>query len=130
MPICSNPKERRIRIPVGDAAVILVFREYTQQEFQEFMESRFSIGRRGKMKDNGMAARVKFADRLLVDILAEDASGNPDYVTYIDPGSGEERTLDPEVEGWQNYVNPSWKQAAVLELETVDARLEDQAVKN
>lgn len=124
MSICANPKERRIRIPVGDKTVILIFREYTQKEYNEFMESRFVRGRRGKIIDKSMAARERFVNKLLKGIEAEDADGNPDQVVYLD-SQGDQKELTPSVENWTEYVAPDWKIGAALQLEGVDAETED-----
>ena len=130
MPICSNPKQRRLRITVGDQAVILVLRDYSSSEYARFMSARYGLRRKGGIKDESMEARIGFIDDLLIDIDAEDGDGRQTDVTYIDPNSGGESKLSPEVADWKQFVNPSWKIAAAIELESLNAEVESSALKN
>ncbi len=130
MPLCCNPGQRRLRVPVGQAAVILVLRDYTAEEFARFLSGRFEFKRRGRIEDRSMQARVRFVDDLLVGIEARDAEGRPDTVTYRDPATGEQNPLTPAVPDWKRFVNPSWKIAAALELEGVAAETEHDTLKN
>ncbi|GJL78810.1 MAG: hypothetical protein NPINA01_17990 [Nitrospinaceae bacterium] len=130
MPICSNPKTRRIKVPVGQGAVILVLREYSAVEYTRFMSGRYEFKRQGQIEDRSMQSRLRFVDSLLEGLEAQDAQGKPDTVTYVDPESGKEAPLTPQVEDWTNYVNPSWKIAAAIELEGESVEIENVALKN
>jgi len=130
MPICSNPKVRRVRIPVGESAVVLLLRDYSAEEYTRFMSSRFGFSGKGKIEDQSMEARLRFIDALLMGLHAEDPRGNRDVVTYIDAASGEEKTLTPEVDRWKEHINPSWKISAALELEGKAAEVEYHNAKN
>jgi hypothetical protein len=130
MSICSNPKERRIRVPVGTGAVILILRHPTNDEYLQFIGSQFRSRRSGAVDENSMQARVDFTDQLLIGIEGRDPDGGTDCVTYIDPDGGEEKPLTPEVPCWKTYVRPSWKIAASMELEGDLAETEDNAAKN
>lgn len=130
MPICSNPKERRIPVPVGESKVILILRHHTNDEYLKFIGSQFKHKRNGTMDMKSMEARIEFIDRLLIGIDARDPEGNEDYVSYIDPESGAEAKLTPEVPSWKNHIRPSWKIAASMELEGDLAETEEHAVKN
>ena len=130
MSICSNPKERRVRVPVGDQAVILILRDYSPSEYARFMGGRYGFKRKGKISDQSMQARIGFIDDLMVGIDAEDANGKKTHVTYVEPKSGQEKKLTPEVPDWRQFVNPSWKIAAALELEGETAEIENETLKN
>jgi len=130
MPICANPKKRRVKIPAGEGCVVLVLREYTASEYTRFMSNRLEFKKKGRMLDRSMQERIHFIDQLLEGIEAQDAQGKPDSVTYVDPASGQEKPLTPEVENWMVYVNPSWKIAAAMELEDVYGEVESVTVKN
>lgn len=130
MPICANPGKRRMKIAVGDASVILVLREYTASEYARFMSSRFEFKNKGQMTDRSMQERIHFIDQLLEGIEARDAKGDPDSVTYVNPVTGGEEPLTPEVKNWTAYVNPSWKIAAAMELEGVYGEVESVTLKN
>ncbi len=130
MPICTNPKIRRVRVPVGPNVVVLLLRDYSADEYSRFMSSRFGFRNKGEVEDQSMSARIRFIDELLTNLEAEDASGKRDIVTYVHPATGEEKPLTPEVERWKDYVNPSWKISAALELEGKAAEVEYQTAKN
>lgn len=130
MPICANPKTRRVKVSVGQGAVILILREYNASEYTRFMSGRFEVKRKGRIEDHSMQLRLGFVDDLLQGIEARDAQGKPDTVTYIDPNSGKEEPLTPKVENWKSYVNPSWKIAAAVELEGENVEVESVALKN
>lgn len=130
MPICTNPNRRKVKISVGEACVILLLREYTASEYAGFMSRRFEFKTKGQMTDRSMQERIHFVDQLLEGIEALDAKGRPDSVTYVDPKSGKEAPLTPEVENWTQYVNPSWKIAAAMALEGVSGEVESVTLKN
>ena len=112
MPICSNPEQRRIRVNVGASVVILTTRNYSFGEFEKFMKARFKVKNRGKVDDRCTEERLKFIDSILVGIASEDEDGKADTVTYVDPVTKEEKELNPSVENWVSFVNPSWKSSA------------------
>jgi hypothetical protein len=130
MPICANPEMRRIKVPIGEAAVILVLRDYSATEYTRFMSSRYAFKRLGQIDDRSMQSRLLFIDDLLTGLEAQDAEGNPDTVTYVNPKTGKEEPLTPEVENWTRYVNPSWKIAAAVELEGESVAVENVTLKN
>jgi hypothetical protein len=130
MPICANPKTRRIKVPVEQGAVILILRDYTATEYTRFMSDRFAVKRKGKIEDRSVQLRLSFVDDLLEGLEAQDAEGKPDTVTYVNPKSGKEEPLTPEVENWTRYVNPSWKIAAAVELEGASVEAENVTLKN
>ncbi len=130
MPICANPKTRRIKIPVQQGAVFLLLRDYTAGEYTRFMNDRYEIRRNGEFEDCSMQSRLRFVDDLLVGIDAQDADGEPDSVTYVHPDTGKEEPLTPDVEGWTRFVNPSWKIAAAQELEIANVEVESVTLKN
>ena len=130
MPICANPETRRIKVPIGKAAVILVLRDYTATEYTRFMSGRYAFKRLGQIEDRSMQSRLLFIDDLLTGLEAQDAKGKPDIVTYVNPKTGKEEPLTPEVENWTRYVNPSWKIAAAQELEVANVEVENVTLKN
>lgn len=130
MPICANPATRRIKVPVGQAVVILVLRDYTATEYTRFMSGRYEFKRQGKIEDRSMQSRLQFVGDLLIGLEAQDAEGNHDTVTYVNPKSGREEPLTPEVENWTRYVNPSWKIAAAVELERESVAVQNVTLKN
>ncbi len=130
MPICANPKIRRVQVPVGQNRVILVLRDYTAAEYIRFMNDRYVFKAEGRVEDHSMQSRLRFVDDLLVGLEAEDAGGNPETVTYVHPINGTEEPLTPQVENWTHYVNPSWKIAAAVELERESVAIESSALKN
>lgn len=130
MPICANPKTRRVKVKVGCGKVILVLRDYTADRYIRFMNDRYEFKRQGVIEDHSMQSRLRFVDDLLVGLEAEDNAGNRDTVTYVHPETGLEEALTPKVEGWTRYVNPSWKIAAAQFLEGESVVLENAALKN
>jgi hypothetical protein len=130
MPICANPKTRRVKVAVGQGAVILLLRDYTSTEYTRFMNDRFEIKRKGKIEDRSMQSRLRFVDDLLMGVEAEDGNGKPDIVTYVHPDTGIEAPLNSKVADWKRYVNPSWKIAAAQELEITNVEVESVTLKN
>ena len=65
---------------------------------------------------------------MLIDIEAQDKEGRSDHVVYSI--AGREEKLSSQVENWKDYVNPSWKISAALELEGESAEIEDGVIKN
>lgn len=130
MPICANPETRRVKVAVGPAAVILVLRDYTATEYTRFMSGRYAFKSLGQIEDRSMQSRLQFVDDLLTGLEARDALGKPDTVTYVNPASGKEEPLTPDVENWTCYVNPSWKIAAAVELEGESVAAENVTLKN
>lgn len=130
MSICSNPSERKIKIREGDGAVILVLRDYSTAEYGAYMKSRFKMKKGGQVEDCSFDARIQFVDHLLIGIEGVDAHGQHTDVTYRDPAIGEEKKLGPQVERWQQFVNPKWKFAAAVELEAGDAETANDILKN
>ena len=130
MPICANPKTRRIKVPVEKGAVVLVLRDYSAAEYTRFMSDRYEFKRKGRIEDRSMQSRLRFVDDLLQGLEAQDAQGKPDTVTYVNPKSGKEEALTPDVEDWTSYVNPSWKIAAALQLEGESLEVETATLKN
>jgi hypothetical protein len=130
MPICVNPKIRRIAVPVGQGTVVLVLREYSASEYLRFMSDRFEVKSKGRFEDRSMQLRLRFIDDLLQELEALDTHGQPDTVTYIHPETGNEEPLTSKVENWTRYVNPSWKIAAAMELEAESVAVENVALKN
>jgi hypothetical protein len=130
MPICANPKRRRVKVAVGQGTVVLVLRDYTAVEYMRFMGDRYEFKPRGLIEDHSMQSRLRFVDELLTGLEAEDPEGNPDTVTYVHPVTGKEEALTPQVENWTSYVNSSWKIAAALDLEGESVAIESPALKN
>lgn len=130
MPICANPKTRRVKVTVGQGTVILVLRDYTAAEYMRFMGDRYEFKPKGLIEDHSMQSRLRFVDDLLVGLEAEDTEGNSDTVTYVHPVTGVEEVLTPQVENWTHYVNPSWKIAAGVDLEGESVAIESPALKN
>jgi len=119
-----------VKVPVDQGAVILILREFSASEYTRFMSGRFEFKRHGQIEDRSMQSRLRFIDDLLEGLEAWDAHGNPDTVIYLHPATGKEEPLTPEVANWTNYVNPSWKIAAAVELEGVNAAVENVTLKN
>lgn len=115
---------------MDQGAVILILREYSVSEYTRFMSGRFEVKRKGRMEDRSMQSRIDFIDDLLEGLEAEDSKGKPDVVTYVNPDTGKEEPLTPDVENWTSYVNPSWKIAAAVELEGEGVEVENFALKN
>ncbi len=130
MSICSNPSERRIKVPEGNSTVVLVLRDYSTSEYGAYMKSRFKMKRGGQVEDRSFDARIEFIDRLLIGIEGIGPDGRPTDVTYADPATREEKKLGPDVENWQHLVNPKWKFSAAVELESGDAETDSDAIKN
>ncbi len=117
-------------MPVGQGTVILVLRDYTAAQYIRFLGDRYEFRSRGQIEDHSMQSRLRFVDELLIGLEALDNAGNPDTVTYVHPVSGKEEVLTPEVENWKDYVNPSWKIAAAMDLEGESVAIESHALKN
>lgn len=130
MPICANPKNRRVKVRVDGGKVVLVLRDHSAEEYIRFMNGRYEFGRKGVIEDHSMQSRLRFVDELLVGLEAEDGVGNKDTVTYIHPDTGEEEPLTERVENWTDFVNPSWKIAAAQLLEGESVATENAALKN
>ena len=130
MPICANPVNRKVKVPVGQGTVVLVLREYSTSEYTRFMSDRYEFKRQGQVVDRSMPSRLRFIDELLEGLEAQDVKGKPDIVTYVNPKTGQEEPLTPEVENWTSYVNASWKIAAAIELEGENFEVETAALKN
>ncbi|MBI5427260.1 MAG: hypothetical protein HZA02_03150 [Nitrospinae bacterium] len=130
MPILSNPRIRRVAVPVGKDKAVLLLRNYDTEEYTQFLSDRYLLKHGGRVEDRSMQARIDFIDKLLVGVEAMNEHGQPDYVTYVDPASGTQEKLTPQVDHWRDFVNPSWKIAAALELEGQTAELENATLKN
>lgn len=130
MPICANPKTRRVQVKVGAGKIILVLSDFSADRYIRFLNDRYAFGPRGAIEDRSMQSRLRFVDDLLIGIEAENAQGNEDTVTYVDPVSGQEERLNEGVENWKAYVNPSWKIAAAQVLENESAAIESSTLKN
>jgi len=66
--------EQGIEVKVGDDGLI-VLREPTDQEWNEFEKARYQV-RRNKFKDNASRARIDFFDKLVIRIeKIEDDQG-------------------------------------------------------
>ncbi len=71
-------KELKIPITVGGETATFTLRQPTKKELNTFMASRYEVGRRGKMRDNSLDARIDLFDSLLIGVEnLEDASGAP-----------------------------------------------------
>ena len=130
MPICANPKTRRVKVRVDGGKIILVLRDPSVAEYIRFMNGRYEFGRKGVIEDHSMQSRLRFVDDLLVGLEAEDDAGNIDTVTYVHPETGKEEQLTERVENWTDYINPSWKIAAAQLLEGENVAIENSALKN
>lgn len=111
MPICVNPKEHRVDIPVGEDTVVLILREFPVEEYQRFINQLYGKRRLNNDPQKRMEARIRFVDDLLIGVEGKDGEGKPKTVTYTHPETGEELELTPDVANWKEYVNPLWKYA-------------------
>lgn len=70
-------KEIKVTVKLNDEDVVLVLREPSNQELNEFLAKRYEI-KRNKLKDNCLSARVELFDLLLTGVQnLEDADGVP-----------------------------------------------------
>ena len=97
MSLLINPKERIVYVVVEGYKISLILRQYTMNEYANFMEQRFSFKHTGEVNDKSMTARVQFIDKLLVDIRAEDEKGQTEKIVFIDPQTNEQKELTPQV---------------------------------
>lgn len=65
---------KEIEVQVGEDGLV-VFREPTNQEWNDFVAERYPVGRHARMKDNSEGARAKLFDKLAVrfEKLEDDA---------------------------------------------------------
>ena len=67
--------QNEINVKIGDDGLI-VLREPTNKEWNDFTADRYPVGRRNKMKDNSGTARAELFDKLVVRIeKIEDNAG-------------------------------------------------------
>ncbi len=69
---------KEIEIKVGSDGLI-VLREPTNKEFNDFQADRYPLGRRNQMKDNSGQARMALFDRLVIKI--ENIEDNDGAIT-------------------------------------------------
>lgn len=126
-----NPGFTNIEIPFGGITVVLVLRKSTAEEYSKFLQERFQFAAGGELSlDQSPLARMNFIDQLLIDIKVKDQEGNLVEPFFTDCESGEEKPLTPEVQGWKNYVEPSFKCAAAVVYEGVIGKIESVTLKN
>lgn len=71
-------KELKISLSDGKETVVFTLRHPMKKELNKFMNSRYEVGRRGKIQDNSLNARIELFDSLLIGVEnLEDASGAP-----------------------------------------------------
>ncbi len=130
MSLLVNPKERIVNVAVDGYKISLVLRQYTMNEYANFMEQRFSFKHTGEVNDKSMTARVHFVDQLLLDIRAEDEDGRKEEILFNDPQTNEQKQLTPQVPNWKEFIDASWKIATAIKLEQQAAQLESNVLKN
>lgn len=97
--------EHKVGITIGDETVNFILRKPTNKELNDFLAERFEVGRKGKMKDHSLQARVDFFDTLLVRV--ENLEG-PDGTPITGPDRKEE-------------IPPNWKAAVIFkEFEDIE----------
>lgn len=70
------PEKIVMAVRVGDEEVVFTLRKPTNQELNEYLASRYEVGRRNRLKDNSLQARCEFFDLLLESVEnLEDAQG-------------------------------------------------------
>jgi hypothetical protein len=70
--------EHRVGITVGDETFISILRNPTNKELNDFLEERYELGRKGKVKDHSLQARICFYDLLLTGVENLEApDGSP-----------------------------------------------------
>ncbi|MFH2073746.1 MAG: hypothetical protein ABIJ57_00170 [Pseudomonadota bacterium] len=96
--------EHRVGITVGDETFVSILRKPTNKELNDFLGERFEVGRKGKMKDHSLQARVDFYDLLLIGVEnLEGSDGQP---------------ITPE---GKDQIPPNWKAAVVFkEFEDIE----------
>ena len=109
--IIANEDTRRIRVLVGDENIYFVCRHPTARELADFLKARWKAGRRGKVDDRSNEERLKFVDKVLLNV---------ENVHYRDE-SGKIRPLNSNVPEWKKYLRPEWKISAAQVFEERDA---------
>ena len=124
MSVSSFSKTRRITIPVGDEAVVIIVKEPSSKERSDFLSSRFAMQGR-KVKNQMTEARAKFIRPLLLDVenaTFEDAQGSPHPLNKSTTLSDEDKSyvelvLGIPVKDWRDLVNVSWLSSAAMAFE-------------
>jgi len=94
----------------GDESVDFYFRKPTNKELNDFLDSRYEMGRRGKMKDNSIQARVDFFDLIL---------------TRVENLAGEDGM--PITPDRKDEIPSNWKAAAIYKaFEDLDVGLDEK----
>ncbi len=71
-------REREATVTVQGEEVKFYFREPSNKELNDFLSSRWTTGKKGKVDDRSHEARCEFFDKLLVRVEnLEDPEGNP-----------------------------------------------------
>ncbi|MDI6808266.1 MAG: hypothetical protein QME66_04695 [Candidatus Eisenbacteria bacterium] len=78
------PKSLTITLVVGDEEVTFQFRPPTNPELNHFLESRFDIGRHGKVKGRALQARIDFFDLLLIGVDNLNDGDDPITPAHVD----------------------------------------------
>lgn len=99
--------ERRITIDLksGGPDPVLILREPTEKELIDFLKSRWP--RRGnKVEDNGIEARRRFIDLLLVGCEEIEVKVDGNWIV-----------LTPSLTGWKERIPLNWKISAASKFE-------------
>jgi hypothetical protein len=88
-------------IMVGDEEVLFTLRRPENKELNEFLEDRYEVGRRNKIRDNSLQARIDFFDKLILKVeTLEDEFGQ----------------ITPERAGWKDAIPANWKSNIIFTL--------------
>ncbi|MFH2073969.1 MAG: hypothetical protein ABIJ57_01290 [Pseudomonadota bacterium] len=97
--------EHRVELMSGDETVTFILRQPTNKELNDFLAERYEVGRRGKMKDHSLQARIELFDLLLIAV--ENLEG-----TDGKPITGPDR---------KDEIPPNWKGAVIFkEFEDIE----------
>jgi len=64
------------RVTVGEEEVVFTLRQPTNKELNKFLADRYEVGKKNKMRDHSLDARIGFFDLLLIKI--ENLVGSDD----------------------------------------------------
>ena len=123
-----NNQERRIKVAVGSAKVILILRQPNTSEYTQFIGVVSSATRTAEQNEAVATKRIAYVDNLLTGIEAEDEEGNPDVIQV--PNLSGPVELNTEMEGWKDHVRDDWKLAASFTLEGRFNAEEENTLKN
>ncbi|MBC8287652.1 MAG: hypothetical protein H8E42_09305 [Nitrospinae bacterium] len=129
MAININPGVTRVEIPYCGESIVLMLRDYTTEEYCQFLKNRFKFVSPGNVDDHSSQARIEFIETILLDIKIKTKEGEEE-VFFTDPATGDEKPLTPSVPNWKKYVQASFKCAAAMVFEGMSASLEQATLKN